>query len=33
MCHSLRTILYHGIASEIQQVDVKLGRERKNYTK
>lgn len=28
---SLRTTLYHGTASEIQQVDVKLGRERKDF--
>lgn len=28
----LETILYHGTASEIQQVDVKLGRERKDST-
>lgn len=33
MYHSLRTILYHGTASEIQQVDVKLGRERKDFGK
>lgn len=30
---SLRTTLYHGTASEIQQVDVKLGRERKDFGK
>ena len=33
MWRSLRTILYHGTASEIQQVDVKLGRERKDFGK
>lgn len=33
MYHSLRTILYHGTASEIQQIDVKLGRERKDFGK
>ncbi len=32
MYHSLRTTLYHGTASEIQQIDVKLGRERKVET-
>lgn len=33
MYHSLRMILYHGTASEIQRVDVKLGRERKDFGK
>lgn len=35
MWRSLRTILYHRTASEIQQVDVKLklGRERKDFGK
>lgn len=33
MWRSLRTILYHGTVSEIQQVDVKLGRERKDFGK
>lgn len=33
MYHSLRTILYHGTASEIEQVDVELGRERKYFGK
>lgn len=30
---SLRTTLYHGTASEIQLVDVKLGWERKDFGK
>lgn len=33
MWRSLRTTLYHGTASEIEQVDVKLGRERKDFGK
>ena len=33
MYRNLKTILYHGTASEIQQVDVKLGRERKDFGK
>ncbi|MCM1104720.1 MAG: DUF3990 domain-containing protein [Clostridium sp.] len=33
MCHKLKTILYHGTASEIRQVDVALGRERKDFGK
>lgn len=33
MYRSLSAILYHGTASEIQQIDVKLGRERKDFGK
>lgn len=33
MYHSLKTTLYHGTASEIKQIDVKLGRERKDFGK
>lgn len=33
MYHRLRTTLYHGTASEIQQVDVRLGQERKDFGK
>lgn len=33
MYHNLKTILYHGTVSEIQQVDVKLGRGRKDFGK
>lgn len=33
MYHSLKTTLYHGTASEIKQIDVKLGRERKDFEK
>lgn len=31
MYRSLKTILYHGMVSEISQVDVKLGRGRKDF--
>ena len=31
MCHSLRTTLYHGTVSEIEQIDVKLGKGRKDF--
>lgn len=31
MCCNLRTILYHGTAYEITQVDVSLGRSRKDF--
>lgn len=33
MYRSIRTILYHGTVSEIQQIDVRLGRERKDFGK
>ena len=33
MYHNLKTTLYHGTVSEIQKVDVKLGRERKDFGK
>lgn len=33
MCHSLKTILYHGTVSEISHVDVSLGRGRKDFGK
>ncbi len=33
MCHNFKTTLYHGTVSEIQQVDVSLGRERKDFGK
>lgn len=33
MCHNFKTILYHGTVSKIQQIDVKLGRERKDFGK
>lgn len=33
MCHSIKTTLYHGTVSEIEQVDVKLGRDRKDFGK
>lgn len=29
MCHNFKTTLYHGTVSEIQHVDVNLGRELK----
>lgn len=31
MYHNLKTTLYHGTVSEIQKVDVELGRERKDF--
>lgn len=31
MYHNFKTILYHGTVSEIQQVNVNLGRERKDF--
>lgn len=31
--HSFRTTLYHGTVSEIRQIDVNLGRERKDFGK
>ena len=31
MCHKLKTVLYHGTVSEIETVDVKLGRGRKDF--
>lgn len=33
MCHKLKTTLYHGTVSEIQQIDVKYGRGRKDFGK
>lgn len=33
MYHKIKTILYHGTISEIAQVDVALGRERKDFGK
>lgn len=33
MSHNIRTILYHGTVSEIQQIDVSLGRARKDFGK
>jgi len=33
MYHRLRSTLYHGTASEIQQVDVRLEQERKDFGK
>lgn len=33
MCHSLKTILYHGTVSDISHVDVSLGRGRKDFGK
>ena len=33
MCHRLNTVLYHGTISEISQVDVSLGRGRKDFGK
>lgn len=33
MCCSIRTTLYHGTVSRIEQVDVKLGRGRKDFGK
>ena len=33
MCHNFKTIFYHGTVSKIQQIDVKLGRERKDFGK
>lgn len=33
MCHNFKTTLYHGTVSEIQHVDVNLGRERKDFGK
>ncbi len=33
MYHNFRTTLYHGTVSEIQQVDVQLGRGRKDFGK
>lgn len=33
MYRNLKMILYHGTVAEIQQVDVKLGRERKDFGK
>lgn len=33
MWHNLKTVLYHGTVSEIQQVNVALGRERKDFGK
>lgn len=33
MYHNLKTTLYHGTVSEIQKVDVKLGKERKDFGK
>ena len=31
MYHNLKTTLYHGTASEIQKVDVELGRGSKDF--
>ncbi|MDE5747559.1 MAG: DUF3990 domain-containing protein, partial [Acetatifactor sp.] len=31
MCHRIRTTLYHGTVSEIKQIDVSLGRGRKDF--
>lgn len=33
MYRKLKTVLYHGTVSEIQKIDVKLGRERKDFGK
>ena len=33
MYHNFKTTLYHGTVSEIQQIDVNLGRERKDFGK
>ena len=33
MYRSFKTILYHGTVSEIQRIDVNLGRERKDFGK
>lgn len=31
MYHKLKTTLYHGTVSEIEKVDVELGRSRKDF--
>lgn len=31
MYHNLKTTLYHGTISDIQQIDVKLGRGKKDF--